>query len=76
MYSLHTKREKAHQDCIWTCDWGVLGGTVAQPATGKDGDELPAADALVEQDVEPQDLIVTGGLDDIVRKSRNSRNSI
>lgn len=57
MYSLQNKREKAHTDSIWACDWGVLGGTPPEPV---EGEELPAPK-------EEEDIIVTGSLDDTVK---------
>ena len=57
MYSLQNKKEKAHTDSIWTCDWGVLGVTPSKPV---EGEELPPHE-------EGENILVTGSLDDTVK---------
>ena len=34
MYSLSSKKDNAHEDCIWTCDWGRI---TTQPNIDEDG---------------------------------------
>ena len=56
MYALHTKKECAHNDSIWCCDWRQV-KHVSETEEG--GMEASVTDV--------EELIVTGGVDDVVK---------
>jgi len=58
MFSLATKKENAHSDCIWACDWGRIR---PEPPQVEDAVGSPPPPS------EEEDLLVTGGIDDVVR---------
>lgn len=71
-YALHTKRENAADESIWTCDWGRL--SVQVPAEGGDADKGDDGEDKENQEAEKNnvttvetDIVVTGGMDDLVR---------
>lgn len=49
MYALHTRREAAHNDSIWCCDWKQV------------------RHVKEDETEEVEDIIVTGGVDDVVK---------
>lgn len=61
------KEENAHDVSIWSCDWGKL----KPKRAGKEGDNAEASGGegpAKEQALGPErDIIVTGGLDDVVK---------
>ena len=70
MYSLYAKKEPAHQDSIWTCAWGRLPERTVEIAKSpkEDSAEGEEAEKNVEtKTLEAEDIIVTGGVDDIVK---------
>jgi len=72
MYSLHTKRENAHEESIWTCSWGrmVLESSKDQDeASGANNDDENKENKEdgSEEAKETMDFIVTGGMDDLVK---------
>ena len=62
MYALHTKKESAHNDSIWCCDW-------RQIKQVNEKNESPSNDeaGMETQTTEVEDIIVTGGVDDVVK---------
>ena len=56
MYALHTKKEAAHNDSIWCCDWRQI-RHVTEEAEGQ----------MENQETEIEDIVVTGGVDDVVK---------
>ena len=69
-YALHTKRENAHDESIWTCCWGRL--SVEVPAGEGDADKGEDEDkenqeAAGNVTTVETDIVVTGGMDDLVR---------
>ena len=56
MYALHTKKEAAYNDSIWCCDWRQI-RHVTEEAEGQ----------MENQETEVEDIVVTGGVDDVVK---------
>ena len=59
MYALHTKKEAAHNDSIWCCDWRQI--KHVKEAAGEGEGEMES------QVTEVEDIVVTGGVDDVVK---------
>ena len=57
MYALHTKKESAHNDSIWCCDWRQI----------KHEKETSEEGGMDTQVTEVEEIIVTGGVDDVVK---------
>lgn len=57
MYALSVKKENAHNDAIWSCDWGRL--TIGSQTEDGIGSPPPPS--------EEEDIMVTGGIDDMVK---------
>lgn len=62
-FRLAYKEETAHDGSIWTCDWGKLKPKPVEPESTS---ETPAGEPQTPLMPE-QDIIVTGGLDDVVK---------
>ena len=64
-YALHSKKENAHEESIWTCAWGRLSlndeGAEKENSNNGNTDNIKGDDALTV------DIIATGGVDDLVK---------
>ena len=62
MYALHTKKESAHNDSIWCCDWRQIKhvNEKNEPTSNEEA-------GMETQTTEVEDIIVTGGVDDVVK---------
>lgn len=75
-YSLYAKKESAHEDSIWTCVWGTrrirkkVSKKKAEPE-GEEAAEKPQEETQEEEEqeevVEESQIVVTGGVDDLVK---------
>ncbi len=62
MYSLFAKKENAHEDSIWSVDWGrrIVKVQKDRQEDDQDGKED-------EEEEKPVDVVATGGIDDLVK---------
>lgn len=68
-FRLAYKEESAHDVSIWSCDWGQL-KPGRKTTTTTAAEENPEASEPQDEELplgDPQDIIVTGGLDDVVK---------
>ena len=63
-YALHSKKENAHEESIWTCAWGrlSLSDEGAEKENENNGNVTNKGD-----DGSTVDIIATGGVDDLVK---------
>ena len=68
-YSLHSKKENAHEESIWTCAWGRLSLTddKSEKENENENNGGVAGDEIKEDNVTTVDIIATGGVDDLVK---------
>ena len=68
-YALHSKKENAHEESIWTCAWGKLQLTEDKSEKENDNENNGgvAGDEIKEDNVTTVDIIATGGVDDLVK---------
>ena len=77
MYSLHTKKESAHNDSIWCCDWRQI-KQVSETPEGIPGEDMwsgklkanvcwTLGEAVEAPVTQTEEIIVTGGVDDVVK---------
>ena len=71
-YSLSTKKECGHDDAIWTCAWGKRKITQKKSNEAQGNGVEPieqsnGGDHGDEEIVQELDIIVTGGVDDLVK---------
>ena len=68
-YALHSKKENAHEESIWTCAWGRLSLTEdkSEKENENENNGGVAGDEIKEDNVTTVDIIATGGVDDLVK---------
>ena len=68
-YALHSKKENAHEESIWTCAWGRLSLTddKSEKENENENNGGVAGDEIKEDNVTTVDIIATGGVDDLVK---------
>ena len=54
MFAVHAKQEAAHTDGLWCCDWTNLAPEEDAEGSGEQGGDV-------------EKIIVTGGVDDVVK---------
>ena len=64
-YALHSKKENAHEESIWTCAWGRL--SLNDEGAEKENSNNGNTDNIKNDDALTVDIIATGGVDDLVK---------
>ncbi len=70
MYSLFAKKENAHEDSIWTVDWGRRNITVQvedDDDNQEDNDNNQEDKTKKTEENRQVDVVATGGVDDLVK---------
>ena len=64
---MHSKKENAHEESIWTCAWGrlTLGDEGAEKENENNGNMK--GEEKEDENVTTVDIIATGGVDDLVK---------
>ena len=62
-YALHSKKENAHEESIWTCAWGRL--SLGDEGVEKENENN--GNVKDDENVTTVDIIATGGVDDLVK---------
>ena len=64
-YALHSKKENAHEESIWTCAWGRL--SLNDEGAEKENENNGSVKNDKVDDGLTVDIIATGGVDDLVK---------
>ena len=63
-YALHSKKDNAHEESIWTCAWGRL--SLSDEGAEKENENNDSVTNKGD-DGSTVDIIATGGVDDLVK---------
>ena len=68
-YALHSKKENAHEESMWTCAWGrlSLGDDEAEKENESNENNGDAGGRKNDENATTVDIIATGGVDDLVK---------